>query len=174
MAKKNKYEIELEKKHGKTGRRRKVSYEKEVKPFLEDIKKLIVDGYNNKEIAKIIGCNEATIYNWRKIHKEFNEIFECEELKNKMKDELMLSLFERAKGFKVEELTTMMVKGKEQKMYNERYIYSDKAADIVLRNVLGGASSHNEINITLKDGDKTLNLKVGTVDDEGDFEEARK
>jgi uncharacterized protein YjcR len=174
VVKKNKFKDELEKKNFKTGRNRKVSYKKEVLPFLEDIKNLILNGYNNKEIANIIGCNIGTLYVWRKEHKEFDDLFNCDEFKAHLRDELIDSLYQRAKGFYVEENTIQFVKGKEvYKEVSSKYKYSDKAAEIVLRNVLGDKTGNNEINITFNDGTKTMDIKFGTVDDEGDFDDSR-
>lgn len=170
---KNKYKKALQNKDKKVGRQRKVNYEKEVLPFLHDIKDLIINGYNNKEIAALIGCNESTLYVWRKKYKEFDDIFQCDEFKLKLKDELMVSLYKRAVGMMVQESSTMMTKKGPMPIESERYVYSDKAAELVLRNILGDVSANKEINITFNDGQNSIDIKFGTNDDEGDFDESR-
>jgi len=157
----------------KSGTVRNHYYDIYVLPFLDDLKELVFKGHTNKEIIELLEISVSTFYKWRKEKPEFNEIFENPEVQNKLKDELFDSLFARAKGFYVNETFENEAGGKlVSKTTQTRFVFSDKAAEQYIRNVLGGKSSESEITINFKNGDKDVSINFGSVDDEGDFDES--
>lgn len=157
------------------GRSRAVSYKKDVAPYLEEIKTLVEEGLNNKEIIKIIGCSEPVFYKWLKEYDDFYKVFHSESIHDRLEDGLMNSLFKRAtEGVEVVETEENIVGGKVvSETKRTKRIVSDKAADLYMKHVLGARTGDSEININFVNDGKTVSIDFASNDDDGDFEGSR-
>lgn len=79
-------------------------YLSNVKPRFDEIKDWVAQGVTDKEIAKMLGINKATIVEYKNKYPEFNEL-----IKNGRKEnveELKNALFKKAIGFQYTETET--------------------------------------------------------------------
>lgn len=69
----------------------------------KQLKKLILKGWIDKEVAEFYGVKEVTIFNWKKEHPEFMSALK--EWKLEADEKVEKSLYQRALGYKYDEIT---------------------------------------------------------------------
>lgn len=82
----------------------KSKYETCVKPNMDYIAALIRDGYTNKQIAEKIGITDTSLVNYRRKHKEFDEMF-CQNRERVDLVHVVGSYFRLCTGYTVQEET---------------------------------------------------------------------
>lgn len=81
---------------------RKGKYETHVKPFFENIEKLLQDGASEKQVAEdYLNISYAAWNNYKQDHPELRAL--CEKPRPKLVDDLRSALVKRALGFTYEE-----------------------------------------------------------------------
>lgn len=82
-------------------RGRKGLYETHVKPFFEQIDKMLNDGASEEQVAESLGISYSSFNNYKKQHKELDEL--CSKPRTNLVEDLRSALVKRALGFKYEE-----------------------------------------------------------------------
>lgn len=75
-----------------------------VEPRFDEIKDWVEQGVTDKEIAKMLGINKATLVEYKNKYPEFNELMKIGRKKNV--EELKNALFKKATGFQYTETET--------------------------------------------------------------------
>lgn len=88
------------------GKGRPTKWHNSLKPV---IKNLAAEGKTNREIALLLGVDEKTFYNWKEQHVEFFQSLK-DVYKAKADSNVEKSLYERAKGYSVEEVKILQDK----------------------------------------------------------------
>ncbi|MGL5798434.1 MAG: hypothetical protein ACRCYT_09545 [Cetobacterium sp.] len=115
----------------------RITYNKNVKPRLDEITDLRKQGYNYDMISKTLGIARRTLYEYTQKYEELREALTRG--KKEYEIDLRHSLYARAKGFMVTEKTTRNYYNadgdlvKTEKVEKERYIYSDFMAAKLLK-----------------------------------------
>lgn len=100
----------------KQKQKRKFTYSKQGRPTpfdtlkIEQVKKLILKGFSDSEIAQFIGVTPVTYYSWKSKHKSF--FSEIEVFKKQQNANVRRSLYERALGYSHEAIKFFVIKGK--------------------------------------------------------------
>ena len=145
---------------GKRGRKNK--YEEVIKPRLEEIKKLLKEGYSQKAIAEHIGVSYST---WKKHKAEimaFSAVVDAS--REKAIEDLEASMFKSALGFsykvkKAMKLKTVEYEDGKRKKEVERIEYYDEevyvppsiaSAQFLLKNWAKGKYSNNPAELQQK------------------------
>lgn len=82
-------------------RGRKGLYETHVKPFFEQIDKMLNNGASEEQVAEALGISYSSFNNYKKQYKELDEL--CSKPRVNLVDDLRSALVKRALGFKYEE-----------------------------------------------------------------------
>lgn len=113
-------------------------YDRDVKPYIADIKKAVEAGATMAEIAKAFGIGESTLYTYKSKHKELQEAFARG--REKIIFDIKGALLKKALGFDYEEQKTVGKKDSngENIVLIEKYKRycppSETAAAMLLRN----------------------------------------
>lgn len=113
-------------------------YEREVKPYIDEIRKAVEAGATDKEIATAFGIAESTLYKYKKEKQEFSQAFARG--REKVVIEIKAALLKKALGYEYEEEKRVgkKDKGGENIILVEKYKRhmpaSETAAAMLLRN----------------------------------------
>ena len=109
-------------------RGRRGLYETHVKPFFEQIDKMLNEGASEEQVAKALGISYSSFSNYKKQHKELDEL--CSKPRQTLIADLRSALVKRAKGFKYEEKRVYITKDEEgnEKRHTE-IIYKEALPD---------------------------------------------
>ena len=83
----------------KTGRKGK--YDTHIKPFLEQIKKMLNEGASEKQVAESLGVSYASWNNYKRDYPELLEL--CNAPRTELVEELRSALVKKALGYSYEE-----------------------------------------------------------------------
>jgi hypothetical protein len=83
----------------KAGRR--CLYDTHIKPFFEQIEKMLNDGASEEQVAEALDVSYSSWNNYKKQYKEFEEL--CSKPRVNLVEDLRSALVKRALGFKYEE-----------------------------------------------------------------------
>lgn len=113
-------------------------YDKEIKPYLDDIRKAVEAGATDKEIAKAFGIAESTLYKYKQTKAEFSAAFVRG--REKVVIEIKAALLKKALGYEYDEQKTVCKKDKDGENiilvenYRKHQAPSETAAGMLLRN----------------------------------------
>lgn len=82
-------------------RGRKGLYETHIKPYFEQIDKMLNDGASEEQVANALGVSYSSFNNYKKQHKELDDL--CKKPRVNLVEDLRSALVKRALGFKYEE-----------------------------------------------------------------------
>ena len=82
-------------------RGRKSLYDTHIKPFFEQIDKMLNDGASEEQVAKALDVSYSSFNNYKKQYPELAEL--CNKPRTNLVDDLRSALVKRALGFKYEE-----------------------------------------------------------------------
>lgn len=82
-------------------RGRKGKYETYVKPFLEQVKKMLNEGASEKQVAESLGVSYASWNNYKRDYSELAEV--CNAPRTELVEELRSALVKKALGYSYEE-----------------------------------------------------------------------
>ena len=117
---------------------RPTKYEKEIKPFIDDIRKAVEAGATDKEIAKAFGVAESTLYKYKKEKPEFSAAFARG--REKVVIEIKAALLKKALGYEYTEEKSVSKYDKDGaavvmvETYKKHQPASETAAAMLLRN----------------------------------------
>lgn len=101
----------------------KSKYETHVKPFFEQIEKLLNDGASEKQVAEALGISYASFNNYKRDFAELREL--CSKPRTRLIEDLRSALVKRALGFEYEEKKTYYRKQRGANDNDVEYIYSE-------------------------------------------------
>jgi hypothetical protein len=78
----------------------KSKYETHVKPFFEQIEKMLNDGASEKQVADALGISYASFNNYKRDYTELREL--CSKPRTRLVEDLKSALVKKALGMKVE------------------------------------------------------------------------
>jgi hypothetical protein len=113
-------------------------YEREIKPYIDDIRKAVECGATDKEIATAFGIAESTLYKYKKEKPEFSEAFARG--REKVVIDIKAALLKKALGYEYFEEKTVCKKDKDGEniilveSYKKHQAASETAAGMLLRN----------------------------------------
>lgn len=91
-------------------------YEKNVKPFLDDIKSAYAKGVSESEIAKNLGISQSSWFKYKNKYSELSDILKRDEDDvRKILDRLDSALLKSAEGFEYQEKKQYIKKGEDGK-----------------------------------------------------------
>ena len=132
----------------------RTSYEKNVKPFLDNIREWV--GYlTTEQVARKLGISKSVLYKYINEHEELATAFE--EGRKDLIEELKSTLKQKAKGFNYTERKTVTVKehGQVMKETTEEYVkYSPPdtgAIHLLLKNIDDSWRNDDATTIRLKE-----------------------
>lgn len=117
---------------------RPTKYEKEIKPFLDDIRKAVESGATDKEIATAFGIAESTLYKYKKEKPEFSAAFARG--REKVVIDIKAALLKKALGYEYTEEKSVAKHDKDGEAvvmvetYRKHQPPSETAAAMLLRN----------------------------------------
>ena len=117
---------------------RPTKYEREIKPFIEDIRKAVESGATDKEIATAFGIAESTLYKYKKEKPEFSAAFARG--REKVVIDIKAALLKKALGYEYTEEKAVAKKDKDGdnvvmiETYKKHQPPSETAAAMLLRN----------------------------------------
>ena len=117
---------------------RPTKYEKEIKPFIEDIRKAVESGATDKEIATAFGIAESTLYKYKKEKPEFSAAFARG--REKVVIDIKAALLKKALGYEYTEEKSVAKHDKDGdavvmvETYKKHQPPSETAAAMLLRN----------------------------------------
>ena len=117
---------------------RPTKYEKEIKPYLDDIRKAVESGATDKEIATAFGIAESTLYKYKKEKPEFSAAFARG--REKVCIEIKAALLKKALGYEYTEEKSVAKHDKDGdavvmvETYKKHQPPSETAAAMLLRN----------------------------------------
>lgn len=136
-------------------------YEKEIKPYIDDIRKAVEAGATDKEIAKAFGIAESTLYKYKQEKKEFSAAFVRG--REKVVIEIKAALLKKALGYEYEEEKRVGKKDKDGEniilveKYKKHQPPSETAAAMLLRNY--DESWHDNDNAAKRLKEQEIELK---------------
>ena len=80
----------------------KGKYETHVKPFFEQIEKMLNDGASEKQVADALGVSYPSFNNYKRDYAELREL--CNKPRTRLIEDLRSALVKRALGFSYEEM----------------------------------------------------------------------
>jgi len=96
-----------------------------------------VEGYNDKQLIEYLGIHKDTFYKWIKRHTDFAEALKID--RKQQATELVETLFKKAKGFWIEEVTTEITERGSEKVKHikkvKKWVQSDTALIFALSNL---------------------------------------
>ena len=143
---------------------RKKEYSEYAKPFLEDIVKWKEVGETDLKIHKKLHIGKTLACKWKNEFEEFRNAFK--KGREELTVDLKHSLYQRAKGYFVEDTETYIEEsdGKKKKRIHKkrRFIWSDKCMEMALNNLEPGKWNNKQdeeeskpISITITTGEAT-------------------
>lgn len=113
-------------------------YDREIKPYIDDIRKAVEAGATDEEIAEAFGIAKSTLYKYKKEKKEFSQAFARG--REKVVIEIKAALLKKALGYYYEEEKRVGKTDKDGEnivlveVYKKYQAPSETAAAMLLRN----------------------------------------
>lgn len=100
-------------------------YETHIKPFFDEIEKLLNNGASEKQVAESLGISYASWNNYKKDYPEFKEL--CQKPRTTLVEDLRSALVKRALGFTYEEKKQYITEGEDGKKKKHTEITTKQA-----------------------------------------------